>query len=145
LTALWTSQAVMHRRKFLQGRAIRGADVKDITWLTPKGQEVTDADWNHADARCLGVRVAGDIDEIDERGERIVGDTLLLLFNADAKPTGFRLPTDGSADRWELVVDTASPTRVASLAADETYRMESRSLAVFRLVVGVAPGPGFRT
>ncbi len=38
---------------------------------------MTDETWNSPDVRCVGVRLNGDaIDEIDERGERIVGDTL---------------------------------------------------------------------
>ena len=30
---------VLRRRRFLQGRRIRGSDVRDIMWLTPGGQE----------------------------------------------------------------------------------------------------------
>ena len=74
---------MLRRRKFFQGRRIRGADVQDIAWLDPSGREMTDETWNSPDVRCLGVRLNGDaIDEVDERGERIVGDTLLLLLNA---------------------------------------------------------------
>ena len=130
LSAVWKAQAVMHRRKFLQGRSIRGIDVKDITWLTPAGREMTDADWNHPDARCLG--------------ERIVGDTLLLLFNADAGATGFVMPPDGPATHWELLFDTAAPARIAAARAGEQYPMEGRSMAAFRLVETAKPTPGFR-
>jgi glycogen operon protein len=134
LTALWKAQAVMHRRRFLQGRPIRGADVKDITWLNPSGHEMTDADWSYPEVRRLGVRVAGDIEETDERGERIAGDTLLLFFNADAAPTPFVLPTDGAAARWETLVDTADPTRASVLRAGEIYHMQGRSMAALRLM-----------
>jgi isoamylase len=37
---------VLRRRKFLQGRRIRGADVTDIAWLDPTGGEMTDETWN---------------------------------------------------------------------------------------------------
>ena len=75
---------MLQRRKFFQGRRIRGADVKDISWLDPSGGEMTDEAWSTPDVKCLGVRLAGDvIDDVDERGEPIVGDTLLLLLNAD--------------------------------------------------------------
>ena len=44
---------------------------------------MSDEDWNAGFVKCLGVRLAGDlIDDVDERGEPIVGDTLLLLLNA---------------------------------------------------------------
>ncbi len=141
LTALWKAQAVMHRRRFLQGRPIRGAGVKDITWLNPSGHEMTDADWSYPEVRRLGVRVAGDIEETDERGERIAGDTLLLFFNADAAPTPFVLPTDGAAARWETLVDTASPQSHGVLRAGDAYRMEGRSIVMFRLTDPLRPSP----
>ena len=57
--------------------------------MTRRGLELA------GDVRCLGVRLAGDvIDEVDERGERIVGDTLLMLFNADKDAVPFVLPDD---------------------------------------------------
>ena len=62
---------MLRRRKFFQGRRIRGADVQDIAWLDASGREMTDEVWNSPDVRCLGVRLNGDaIDELDERGER---------------------------------------------------------------------------
>ena len=90
---------MLRRRKFFQGRRIRGADVKDIAWLDPTGREMTDETWNSPDVRCLGVRLNGDaIDEVDERGERIVGDTLLLLLNAGDDADAVLAAGDG-ADR----------------------------------------------
>jgi isoamylase len=129
---LWKTQPVFHRRHFLQGRPLRGAGVKDITWLTPAGREMTDADWHAPEARRLGVRLAGDIGETDERGRPIVGDTLLLCFNADAEPADFVLPADGPGAAWELLVDTARPDAQAACAPGEPYRLEGRSMAVFK-------------
>jgi glycogen operon protein len=94
---------------------------------------MTDADWSHREARCLGVRVAGELDETNERGERIVGDTLLLLFNAAAEPTRFVLPADGSAGHWEVLIDTADPARAASVEPGGSYAMADRSLVLLRL------------
>ena len=101
---------MLRRRKFFQGRRIRGADVLDIAWLDPTGREMTDETWNSPDVRCLGVRLNGDaIDEVDERGERIVGDTLLLMLNAGDETMSFMLPADGADERWETLLDTADP------------------------------------
>jgi glycogen operon protein len=36
----------LRRKKFFQGRAIRGSEVHDIAWLQPDGQEMTDAEWD---------------------------------------------------------------------------------------------------
>src|SRR5262249_13531518 len=74
---IWRTQPVFQRRKFFLGRAIRGSQVKDISFLSPSGQEMSDADWNAGFVKCLGVRLAGDvINDENERGEPIVGETL---------------------------------------------------------------------
>ena len=116
---------MLRRRKFFQGRRIRGADVIDIAWLDPSGREMTDETWNSPDVRCLGVRLNGDaIDEVDERGERIVGDTLLILLNAGEEAVPFSLPETGPTERWETLIDTADPwAPVRWLMAKDRFRL----------------------
>src|SRR5256714_3731487 len=81
VTQVWHDNPVLHRRKFFLGRKIRGSDVKDISWFEPSGQEMSDAAWDAGYVKCLGVRLAGDLTgDIDERGEPIKGDTLLILL-----------------------------------------------------------------
>ncbi len=135
VTRLWRENAVLRRRKFFQGRRIRGADVVDITWLDPSGVEMTDKAWSSPDVRCLGVRLNGDaIDEVDERGLRITGDTLLLLLNAGAAAVPFALPETLPAQRWETLLDTADPwAPVRWLMGRDRYRAQGQSMAVLRL------------
>ena len=48
--------------------------------------------------------------DVDEHGEPIVGDTMLLLFNADhANTIPFTFPKPDDGEPWELVFDTARP------------------------------------
>src|SRR5690606_9388233 len=99
LIRVWKGNPVLRRRKFLQGRRIRGIDAADITWLDPSGREMTDAMWNSPDARALAMRLNGDaIDEADEHGERVAGNTLLVLFNSSHHAEAFTLPADTKAD-----------------------------------------------
>ena len=132
---IWKDHPVLRRRKFFQGRRIRGAEVFDITWLDPSGREMTDATWSSPDVHCLGVRLNGDaIGEVDERGERITGDSLALLFNAGETPVSFVLPVSNAEERWETLVDTADPWRPPQrFAAQDRYQLRSRSMAVLRL------------
>ena len=127
--------AVLRRRKFFQGRRIRGKDVLDITWLDPSGREMADDTWNSPGVRCLGVRLNGDaINEIDERGERIVGATLVMLLNAGAEAMPFVLPATTSAERWVTLLDTADPWQPSrTLRGADRYQLQSRSMAVLRL------------
>lgn len=134
LTELHRTQAVLRRRTFFQGISLRGSE-KDVTWLEPSGREMSDEAWNAGFVRCLGVRWPGDaIDAVNERGERLRGDTLLLLFNAHHEALPFTLPVHSSARPWERLLDTAMPEAEAvAFAGGEPYPLQARSLAVLRI------------
>jgi glycogen operon protein len=129
-------QPVLERRTFFRGRRIRGSDVKDLAWFDPTGVEMTDDAWNAGFVRCLGVRLAGDaINELDEHGERITGDTLMLLLNAHHETIAFTLPALRPDERWRCVLDTAEEHAAAEqVINDPQYQLQGRSLAVLRLV-----------
>jgi glycogen operon protein len=131
---IWREQPVFQRRKFFMGRAIRGADIKDITWFEPSGQEMSDAAWHAGSTRCLGVRLAGDvIGDVDERGERIEGDTVLLLLNAHHEPNVFTLPATKAEHHWERLYDTADAGgETAAFAGGQKYQLQGRSMAALR-------------
>jgi glycogen operon protein len=132
---IWRDHPVLRRRKFFQGRRIRGAEVQDIAWLDPTGAEMTDDMWNSPDVRVLGVRLNGDaIQETNERGERIVDDTFLVMFNAGPDATPFVIPTIAPIGRWETLLDTADPWQAPRrFRARERYDLQARSMAVLRL------------
>jgi glycogen operon protein len=131
----WQAQPVLHRRKFFQGRRIRGSDVKDLAWFDPSGKEMTDEAWNAPFVRCLAVRLSGDaIDELDKRGERIIGDTLLVLMNAHGEPIPFALTRERPGHAWKRLLDTADPEGPGQVCeGDEPYPLQGRSVAVFQL------------
>ncbi|HSS98340.1 MAG TPA: glycogen debranching protein GlgX, partial [Terriglobales bacterium] len=55
IIALRKNHPAFHRRNFFQGRAIKGAEIKDIQWLRPDGKEMTDEEWKQDSARCMGM------------------------------------------------------------------------------------------
>jgi glycogen operon protein len=135
LIHLVREQPVFQRRRFFHGRAIQGADAPEIAWLEPSGQEMTERAWKDACVRCLGVELFGGEIDVDEHGEPICGDTMLLLFNADhANTISFTLPPPENGDPWELVLDTASAAEPAEDAPplENAYPLTPCSLAVFR-------------
>jgi glycogen operon protein len=110
LSALRHEHPVFRRRRFFQGRPLRGSDVADIGWFTPDGGVMSDEDWESGFAKSLMVYLNGEaIPEPDARGERIVDDSFFLLFNAHYEPLAFTLPEGEYGDSFEVVVDTASP------------------------------------
>jgi glycogen operon protein len=141
--ALHRRHPVFRRRSFFQGRAIRGATVKDLTWFDPTGNEMTDEAWNAGFVKALMVRLAGDaIQETDERGRRIVDDSFVLLLNASEEAISFELPSHRADLAWERVLDTAEADwdRPSSLRSDR-YRLRSRALAVLRVKQRHGPPP----
>src|SRR5262249_38269649 len=80
---LFQVEAVFHRRRFFHGQAIQGAEAPEIAWLDPSGAEMSDESWKESFVRCLGVQLFGGEIDVDEHGESILGNTMLLLFNAD--------------------------------------------------------------
>jgi isoamylase len=139
---IWTEQPVFQRRHFFQGRSIRGSDVKDISWFNPAGEEMTDADWQAGFIKCMGVRLAGDlIGDIDERGEPIQGETLLLLFNAHHEAILFAVPKTKGEHHWERLLDTAESGDAEEIAVDEKYDLQARSVVVLRTRLAKEPPP----
>jgi glycogen operon protein len=135
--ALRKEHPVFQRRKFFQGRALRGTGVKDISFLEPSGAEMADADWNSEFVKCLGVRLAGDsLDDVDKKGNLIVDDTILWLLNAHHEKIPFTLPQTRPAQGWELLLDTADPAAEPRRIRPGvlSYDLQERSLVLLRLV-----------
>jgi isoamylase len=128
-------QPVLTRRKYFQGRPIRGAEVKDIYWLDPTGREMTDEAWNAPFVRSLGVLMVGNaLDEVDERGRQVTGDTLLILLNAHYEEVPFALPLVGDDKAWVRVIDTISAhVDERRFAGGTKYPLQGRTLALFTL------------
>jgi isoamylase len=142
LIRLRRAQSVLRRRRFFQGRAIRGINVKDISWFKPSGREMDDAAWSAHFVRTFGVRLSGaDMHEQDDDGEPISGDTLYVAFNAHHERVRFVLPQHAPQDRWERIVDTAEREwGRAQRLRDHTVHVAARSVVVFRLVESIPGG-----
>ncbi len=141
LTSLWHKQPVLRRRNFFQGRKIRGAGVKDIAWLTHTGAEIADHEWRSGAIRSIGIRLNGEsIDEVDERGQQICGDTLLILMNAHPEPIAFALPRHKPSERWLSLIDTSQiKCEQVAFSHDNTYPLHGRSVVVLILKTNWSP------
>jgi glycogen operon protein len=136
LVGLRREQPVLRRRKYFQGRSIRGGGIKDVAWLAPDGREMTDEAWNADFVRSIGVLLSGDaIEEVDERGESVTGDTLLVLLNAHSDKVPFTLPPLDPDRQWQRIFDTLDGRpRERVFRAAGRYPLEGRSVAVFKVV-----------
>jgi glycogen operon protein len=107
LVAFRRAHPVFSRRRWFEGRSIRGENLVDIGWFKPDGREMTSHDWDVAFARALGVFLNGDgIASPGPRGETVVDDSYYLLFNAGFAPIDFAIPAGLIDERWRRVLDT---------------------------------------
>lgn len=142
---------VFRRQSFFRGRSMLHPNLKDLAWFRPDGKEATQEDWDDTTVRCLGMLLTGGaIDEVDERGNRIIDETMLVLINAHWEPIPFLMPPfrfdDGKKlfeGSWVLELDTSASggrCETSPLKPDQTFEIESRSLAVFRFKSAQRPG-----
>jgi glycogen operon protein len=135
LIALRKQFPVLHRRKFFQGRGIHGTAVRDIRWISPDGNDMTDEAWNNGLVRTLGMLLNGsEMDEYDEKGAPIVDDVLLLLINGYWGDLPFTLPGQQDELPWEILIDTDDPaaTPRTGYIGGDVINLDARSLMLLR-------------
>jgi glycogen operon protein len=111
LIALRKEHPVFRRRRFFQGRPLRGKassnGLPDVAWFKPDGTEMTDADWDVGYAKSLGVFLNGAaIPDPDPHGRPIVDDSFFLVFNGWDQEIDFTLPDSRWTASWAVVLDT---------------------------------------
>jgi isoamylase len=125
---------VFRRRHFFQGRPIKGADVKDVLWLSPPGNEMTEEEWRDSSVHSLGMFLSGQgLDETDERGRKVSDTDFLVLLNPHYEDVAFTLPAFRPTSRWMAWMDTSRenglrPADTYDSAA--TYPLQARSMVV---------------
>jgi isoamylase len=131
---------VFRRRRFFDGRPVRrgaGAPLPDIAWFTPDSREMSEEDWEAGFGKSVAVFLNGEgIPDRNGRGERVVDDSFIMIFNAHDGSIDFTLPPPEWGAKWEIVLDTATPqlAEPAPAAAQSLLTVEARSLCVLRRV-----------
>ena len=131
---------VFRRRRFFDGRPVRrgaGAPLPDIAWFTPDSREMSEEDWEAGFGKSVAVFLNGEgIPDRNARGERVVDDSFIMIFNAHDGSIDFTLPPPEWGAKWEIVLDTATPqlAEPAPAAAQSLLTIEARSLCVLRRV-----------
>jgi glycogen debranching enzyme GlgX len=124
------------RPRFLRGTPIPGTTLKDITWITPQGREMSQADWHDIGRRCLGLHLGGDPGDsfISLLGYRERDDNFLMLMNAHDEAIEWVMPKAEDLTGWQLLFDTnwPQPNRAGlTIPIAGRYRVEPRSMTLF--------------
>jgi glycogen operon protein len=152
---------VFRRSEYFRGRAATPGGIKDITWLTPDGLEMSDEAWHHSHARCLGICMVGARPHETRRGQHrrrhaslwrqlqallpwsrtLKGadgsESFLVLVNAHHETIPFAMPRMHEHAVWSTVVDTrfedGRPPR-PQVRSGDVYELQGRSIAVLHSV-----------
>jgi glycogen debranching enzyme GlgX len=147
VSAIRKSQPVLQRRTFFRGKkASAGSFTRDIIWLNGDASEMTVKDWMDPDRRYMGVLFDGlQLDEFDEEGNKVIGNSLLMIANAFWKDMDFNLPPRPSESytnspmfqqnhkTWKLLVETSGKLSPSCWELHSYFPLRARSMAVFEL------------
>jgi isoamylase len=133
LIAMRKAFPILYRSRFVVGALNEELDVKDATWLSPTGEEMSVEQWQDGRARCFGLLLDGRAQEtgIKRRG---ADATLLLIYNAHFDVVNFELPNVPDGRDWLALIDTNQPeSRLSSFPFGHRYVVTGRSMVAFGL------------
>ncbi len=141
LLAMREAHPVLRQRYFFAGKPLDDSGGKDITWLTPSGDEMTERDWLDHSAATLGIFLAGDqLRAVDRRGVRRRDTSYLIWLHAGSEPVDVTLPA-AWADHYEEVVRTDAQLSSEPWKPGSTVQLLDRTVAVFEAVAEPRAGP----
>jgi len=87
-----------------------GAGLQEMAWVEPAGQAQPEEAWQAGAGRGLGERMAGEcMDEGEEHGASMGGETVLWLWHAAQAAMPCTLPATREGQPWERVRETTAP------------------------------------
>jgi isoamylase len=137
--ALRSEHPIFRRRRFFDGLPVRrrGSEgVPDISWFTPDGSEMTDEDWGSGFGKSVSMFLNGrGISGLDVRGEPVIDDSFVVIFNAHYEDIAFTMPEREYGPAWQVALDShpaedADPARPEVVPAGAKTLVEARSLVV---------------
>ncbi|MES1205052.1 MAG: glycogen debranching protein GlgX [Pseudomonadota bacterium] len=140
LSRLRRKEGVLREDHFFRGDRIWDSGSKDLAFFRPDGSEMPPEAWDAPWVRSFAYLLGGDTLVVpDKAGHRPMGNTLLVLLNANHEDVVFTLPRVDWGQDWEVVVDTAVDVapRTANLTNDAQIPLRARSMVVLR-----RPPPG---
>ncbi len=113
------NRPMFRRRHWLQGEATHGSELTDVGWFTPTGEPMSIDDWNSGYARSMSVFLNGEgLVATGPKGERIIDDSFLVLFNAHWDAVTFTVPEGLGGSMWQVQIDT-STSKTRDLTVEE--------------------------
>jgi isoamylase len=136
LIALRRQHSVIRWPRFLHGHHRSPEGVKDITWLSPAGTEMTQELWQQGRQRCVGLMLNGEAETpLDADDAPLTCPVLILAINGSADAEDFVLPAVPRGIGWSKLIDTAQDGEPVKdlIAFGSAARLDGRSVALLAL------------
>jgi isoamylase len=135
LLALRSTTPALRQPEFFEGRTTPSG-TSDLVWLHADGRPMELVDWCDGGQQTLGMWIDGA--GVRSHPPGTATDSWLLVLHAAAHPSMFTLPGPEYGERYEPVLDTASPdgqpTHPRSRRPNTRMTIPPRSLLLFRAV-----------
>lgn len=112
---------IFDRRKFLTGKAIDKTGIKDVTWYTEKGSELTNNDWHDGNRKCLAYSIYN--------GSKYV----FCILNANFGEVMWQLPDIDAEAKWTLLLDSSSKLKEEEFVSNAKLKIPSWSVLLFEI------------
>jgi isoamylase len=132
LLRIRAANALFRRRSFLAGTRREEGRFKDVAWLKPDGTELLQRDWADPRVRAFAM-VLDSPGPPQNQHDPEIGDSFLVLFNANEVDVEFSLPAPISSRLWVVALDTsqeAMTVPTTSYGQGHVYRLAGISLAL---------------
>jgi len=132
LISIVEDNPILRRRDFFTGQPI-GDQARDVMWVRPDGEMMTEEDWQDSENRSIGMLLPGRAaDEIDVRGRLVKSNSLLLLLNASTRSRSWTLPRLEWPGRWEELMSTARPGEQGRTVRTSAVNLTAHSSLLLR-------------
>lgn len=113
---------IFERRKFFTGKPIDKTGIKDISWYTERGTEMTNGDWHDGSRKSLAYSVYN--------GSK----TVFCIFNANFNDIMWQLPDIEKGDMWNLLLDSSGKAEAGlNIKSGGKIRVPSWSVLLFEI------------
>ncbi len=127
---------VFRRKRYYTGKKIGDSPIKDITWVTPEGLEMTPPDWNKPYAKSLSALISGSLSVAfcNEEGKFYPDNHFFIVLNAFQDGIEWMLPEAGGETTWNLILDTSRDQPAVTgetFKSGDTYDVPGWSVLLF--------------
>ncbi len=137
MIAIRKEHSILHPRRYFKNRRIQGEGILDIRWLNADGIDMSQEEWDSSFIRTMGMLLNGELmQEIDEYGNALKAEILLILVSSYWEPLTFTLPHESLSPTWEVMEDTdlVEEEPESPVYVQNVYELQPRSLVLLRNV-----------